>query len=119
MYAKLLFELQPTLVDQRFLSTDVGSIYQAIPWQELVALVPPPPHAQSGLGCKPWLNVQGGIGLLLLKHYLQMSDAKLIERINTDWSLSRYIGMAYNLKQQKLLTTKIYRVGGAATSANI
>ena len=93
MYAKLLFEIHPTLVEQRFLSTDVGKIYQAIPWQELAALVPPPPHAQSGLGCKPWLNVQGGIALLLLKHYLQLSDAKLMERINTDWSLQYFCGI--------------------------
>jgi len=93
MYVKLLFELHPTLVEQRFLSTDVGRIYQAIPWQKLVALVPPPAYAQSGLGCKPWLDVQGGIALLVLKHYLQLSDAKLIERINTDWSLQYFCGI--------------------------
>lgn len=93
MYAKLLFELNPTLLEQRFLSTDVGKMYQAIPWQELEQLVPPPAHQQRGLGRKPWFDVKGGIGLLFLKHYLQLSDAKLIERINCDWSLQYFCGI--------------------------
>jgi len=93
MYAKFLFELNPTLLEQRFLSTDIGQLHQAIPWQELAALVPAPAHAKSGLGCKPWFGVQGGIGLMLLKHYLQLSDAKLIERLNTDWSLQYFCGI--------------------------
>jgi hypothetical protein len=104
MYSKLLFELHPTLVHQRFLSTDVGQIYQAIPWEQLVALVPAPAHASSGLGCKPWFTVQGGIGLMLLKHYLQLSDAKLIERINTDWSLQYFCGI--QLKASEIIRDK-------------
>src|ERR1700678_1622508 len=104
MYSKLLFELHPTLVQQRFLSTDVGQIYQAIPWEQLVCLVPAPAHALSGLGCKPWLSVQGGIALMLLKHYLQLSDAKLIERINTDWSLQYFCGI--QLKAAEIIRDK-------------
>jgi transposase, IS5 family len=90
MYAKLLFELNPTLVHQRFLSTDIGQLYEAVPWEQLTALVPPPAYGQSGKGCKPWFNVRGGIALQFLKHYLQLSDAKLIERVNTDWSLQYF-----------------------------
>jgi hypothetical protein len=93
MYTKLLFELHPTLLEQRFLSTDIGKMYQAIPWQELAQLVPVPAHQQRGLGRKPWLDVKGGIGLMFLKHYLQLSDAKLIERINCDWSLQYFCGI--------------------------
>src|SRR5579863_3495619 len=93
MYPKLLFELNPTLFDKRFLSTDVGKIYQAIPWEQLTALVPVTAYGRSGLGCPPWLNVRGGIALIILKHYLQLSDAKLIERINTDWSLQYFCGI--------------------------
>lgn len=55
-------------------------------------MVPPPASAQSGLGCKPWLDVQGGIALQFLKHYLQLSDEKLIQRINCDWSLQYFCG---------------------------
>lgn len=39
------------------------------------------------------MAVQGGIALQFLKHYLQLSDAKLIERINTDWSLQYFCGI--------------------------
>lgn len=95
MYAKLLFEFQPTLLEQRFLSTDVGQLYQAIPWNGLAKLVPPPASSQSGLGCKPWLDVQGGIALQFLKHYLQLSDEKLMERINCDWSLQYFCGIQF------------------------
>jgi transposase, IS5 family len=104
MYPKLLFELNPALFEQRFLSTDVGEIYGAIPWQELVELVPPTSHEQSGLGRKPWFSVQGGIALQILKHYLQLSDAKLIERINTDWSLQYFCGI--RLKEDEVIADK-------------
>jgi len=93
MYAKLLFELHPTVFQKRFLSTDVGQLHNSIPWEQLTALVPTPAHSRNGLGCKPWFNVQGGIALQFLKHYLQLSDAKLIERINTDWSLQYFCGI--------------------------
>src|ERR1700728_3341496 len=104
MYSKLLFELNPTLFHQRFLSTDVGQIYQAIPWERLVSIVPPPAHSKTGLGCKPWFTVQGGIGLMVLKHYLGLSDAKLIERINTDWSLQYFCGI--QLKAGEIIRDK-------------
>lgn len=104
MYPKLLFELNPTLLEQRFLCTDVGKIYQAIPWEQLAAHVPPPAHARNGLGCKPWFTLQGGIALQFLKHYLQLSDAKLIERINTDWSLQYFCGI--QLKAAEVIQDK-------------
>lgn len=104
MYPKLLFELNPTLLHQRFLSTDVGEIYQAIPWEQLVKLVPPPAHAKRGLGRTPWFDVQGGIGLMLLKHYLQLSDTKLMERMNTDWCLQYFCGI--QLKPGEIIRDK-------------
>jgi hypothetical protein len=104
MYSKLLFELNSTLLHQRFLSTDVGQLYLAIPWQHLAALVPPPPHQMSGKGCQPWFTVEGGIALLFLKHYLQLSDAKLIERINCDWSLQYFCGI--QLKAGEIIRDK-------------
>ena len=89
---------------QRFLSTDVGQIYQAIPWEQLVALVPPPAYTLKGLGCIPWFAVQGGIALQFLKHYTQLSDAKLMERINTDWSLQYFCGI--QLKEGEVIKDK-------------
>lgn len=63
-------------------------------------MVPPPAWAQSGLGCQPWLGVQGGIALQFLKHYLQFSDAKLMQRINCDWSLQYFCGIQLKAGEQ-------------------
>ena len=54
-----------------------------MPREELSAQIPPPPSSSIGLGRKPWFNVKGGIALQILKHCYQLSDAKLIEHINT------------------------------------
>ena len=93
MYDNLLFDLSGSLLDQRFLQTDFGKLYQSIPFNELAQLVPKPPGRLSGKGCKSWLSVEGGIGLLIAKHYLQLSDAMLIERLNTDWALQMFCGI--------------------------
>lgn len=93
MYGNLLFELSPSLLDQRFLQTDFGKLYQSIPFGKLSKLVPVPKGKLSGKGCKSWLSVEGGIALLIAKHYLQVSDAMLIERLNTDWALQLFCGI--------------------------
>lgn len=88
----LLF-LHQQLLHERFLQTDVGQLYLAIPFDALAAKIPPPKHSLSGKGCKPWFDVKGGIALMFLKHYLCLSDELLIERINTDWSLQQFCGI--------------------------
>lgn len=89
---KLLFS-QEQLLDKFFVSTDLGKLYQAIPFDDLAAQIPYVPSAINGLGRKPWFDVKGGIALQFLKHYLQLSDAMLIERINTDWSMQLFCGI--------------------------
>lgn len=93
MYENLLFQLGPTLLEQRFYATDIGKIHRTIPFTQLAALIPAPAYERSGLGRKPWFSMKGGIALQFVKHYLQLSDAKLIERINTDWSLQYFCFM--------------------------
>jgi len=94
MYSNLLlFELTPSLFNQRFLQTDLGKLYQSIPFKALAKLVAPPKGKLSGRGCKSWLTVEGGIALMIAKHYLQLSDAMLIERLNTDWALQLFCGI--------------------------
>lgn len=88
----LLFPHQ-SLLHERFLQTDVGQLYVAIPFDKLAATIVPPKRTLSGKGCKPWMDVKGGIALLFLKHYLCVSDELLIERINTDWSLQYFCGI--------------------------
>ena len=77
-----------------FYQSDVSKLYRAIPFQQLAALVPKTKTEQSGKGCKPWLTTEGGIALLILKHYLCLSDALLIERVNTEGALQRFCGLA-------------------------
>lgn len=75
------------------MQTDLGRLHASIPFDKLAMALPVPKQAQSGRGCKPWFNVQGGLGLLFLKHYLGLSDELLIERINTDWSMQYFCGI--------------------------
>lgn len=47
-------------------------------------------HAQ---GAKPWLSSSGKFRLLLLKHYSGLSDEKLVDQLNTDWSYQLFCGL--------------------------
>jgi len=89
----LTFKGQEYLLEQRFFNSDLGRIYQAIPLDELAKNIPAPARAKSGLGRKPWLSVKGGIGLMFLKHYLNLSDEKLLQRLNTDWCMRHFCGL--------------------------
>jgi transposase, IS5 family len=97
--ANLLFSHQQ-LLHKNFLQTDLGQLYVAIPFDRLASTIPVPAGNQSGLGRKAWFDVKGGIGLLILKHYLQVSDALLIERINTDWAMQLFCGIVLKAGEQ-------------------
>jgi hypothetical protein len=90
--ANVLFSHQQ-LLHEKFLQTDLGKLYLSIPFEELAATISAPASAKSGLGRKPWFDVKGGIALMILKHYLGISDELLIERINTDWSMQLFCGV--------------------------
>lgn len=93
MHQVTLLAEHDQLLDQKFLATDLGYLYLSIPWDALCRDIPPPPSSVSGLGRKPWFTVGGGIGLQILKHLFQLSDAKLIDRINTDWAMQLFCGI--------------------------
>jgi transposase, IS5 family len=93
MYTNLLAELMARFAEAFFFQTDLGKLYRAIPFEQLAALVPKTKREQSGKGRKAWLTTRGGIALLILKHYHGLSDALLIERLNTDWSMQRFCGL--------------------------
>ena len=88
----LLFSHE-NLLHERFLKTDLGQLYVAIPFDRLAKQIPAPKHTMSGRGCKPWLDVKGAIGLLILKHYTNLSDEMLMDRLNTDWSIQLFCGI--------------------------
>ena len=98
--SKLLLLDYPRLLNERFLQTDLGRLYQAIPFDELAAALPGTAHSKSGRGCKPWLDVRGGIALLILKHYTGLSDALLTERLNTDWGMQQFCGILLKPHEQ-------------------
>jgi len=100
MYPNLLFEQTDEIIDQAFLQTDLGKFRQALPAKQIAALIAPPPGELSGRGRKPWLTVEGGIALLALKHFLDLSDELLIERLNTDWAMQMFCGI--NLKNKRI-----------------
>lgn len=75
-----------------FLESELGQIYQAIPWDELASKFNKP-IPRSNAGKKPIFSIKGGLGLMFLKHHLGLSDEKLIQRVNTDWQLQYFCGV--------------------------
>ena len=89
-----LFEqLDLRYLEPAFSRTDLGQLYQAIPFKELAANIPQPKRKLSGLGRKSWMNVEGGIALQFLKHYTKLSDQMLIHRLNADWTMQLFCGI--------------------------
>lgn len=80
-----IFQPQDTLDSKWYIfkNLEIGKLYASIPFNQLGECLPPP----GSHGAPRWLSNQGMFGLMLLKHYLNCSDKKLIERFNTDWSL--------------------------------
>ena len=83
-----------SLYFDRFLASDLGKIYQAIPWDALV----------KGFGLKDSVkgpdsifSPRGKLALMFLKHYSCSSDRRLIEQLNgnLDWQFfcDLYLGM--------------------------
>jgi len=57
-----LFEqLDLTQLERAFSRTDLGQLYQAIPFKTLAAKIPQPKGKRSGLCRKAWMSVEGGI----------------------------------------------------------
>lgn len=94
------------MLHKNFVQTDLGELYQSIPFESFAETIPVPAFAKSNLGRKPWFDVKGGIGLLILKHYTGLSDALLIERINTDWAMQLFCGIQLKPGQQIKVTNQ-------------
>lgn len=77
---------------RNFLSSELGQLYSTIPFRELADFF------RAGLrrcpqGAKPIFTIEGGLGLMFLKHRSGLSDAGLIERVNTDWYYQLFCGL--------------------------
>jgi len=64
-----------------FLSSDLGKIYTAIPWDDLVKVFK---LKESKKGTKDYFSPRGKLALMFLKHYACCSDKRLIEQLNAN-----------------------------------
>ena len=97
-----LFEqLDLTQLERAFSRTDLGQLYQAIPFKTLAAKIPQPKGKRSGLGRKAWMSVEGGIALQVLKHYTRLGDQMIIHRLNADWTMQMFCGIRLGAKMIK------------------
>ena len=64
-----------------FLSSDLGKIYTAIPWDKLVSVFK---IKESIKGTKNYFSPKGKLALMFLKHYACCSDKRLIEQLNAN-----------------------------------
>ena len=97
----LFDEIEISFLEKAFYKTDLGELYQAIPFTALASGIPKPKWAKSGRGRTPWFNVEGGIALQVLKHYTGLSDQALVKRINTDWALQLFCGIRLGTRRIK------------------
>lgn len=86
----------------QFLNTQLGQLYQAIPFSELAKQFP----IAAQKGRPAFMSTQGGIALQVLKSYLGLSDQKLIDRLNSDWVLQYFCGI--QLKPGQWIRDKDY-----------
>lgn len=73
-----------------FAKTHLGQFHASLPISELAALLG---QSKTNVGAKPWFDNYGKIALQFLKAYEGWSDAKLLERLNTDWALQLFCGI--------------------------
>ena len=69
------------LLYDQFLKTDLGKIYIAITWEELVGSFKLKKN-KKGPDCI--FSAQGKVALMILKHYAGCSDKRLIEQLNAN-----------------------------------
>ena len=101
MYYNPLFLQTPSVLEDVFYQTDLGRLHRSIPFTDLTTKIPSPPQIRSGRGRKAFLKVEGGIALLILKHYTCLSDEMLIDRLNTDWCMQYFCGVQLKARRIK------------------
>ena len=73
-----------------FKETELGRIHSTIPWDKLDKCLPEQDITKPGPA--QFMSNAGMFGMMFLKHILNISDQKLIERFNTDWSCQLFCG---------------------------
>lgn len=73
-----------------FLGSELGRIYQSIPWKELVKSFKLKEHRK---GPQRLFSPQGMLALMFLKSYVDCSDRKLIEHLNGNIDFQLFCGV--------------------------
>jgi hypothetical protein len=81
-----------------FKNTQLGKIYTTIPWDELSKCLPE--QIDNRPGAVNWFSNAGMFGVMFLKHYTNLSDEKLLDRINTDWAMQLFCGILLQDNEQ-------------------
>jgi hypothetical protein len=91
---------------RNFQNSELGRLYLTIPFRELAAQFGPNVRRKAQ-GVKAIFSIEGGLGLMFLKHYSGLSDAKLIEQLNTNWHYQMFCGLvpkvAYGIKDKDIV----------------
>jgi len=85
-----------------FLSSDLGKIYTALPWDELVSIFK---IKESIKGTKNYFSPKGQLALMFLKHYACCSDKRLIEQLNANIDYQFFCDI--HLGHHRLMSYKI------------
>jgi hypothetical protein len=73
-----------------FLNSELGQIYQSIPWNELIRSFK---LKSAKVGRKALFDSQGQLALMFLKAYTGLSDRKLIEQLNANIDYQLFCGI--------------------------
>jgi hypothetical protein len=86
----------------RFLEGDLGKIYIAVPWDDLVLAFG---LKESGKGPRALFSGKGKLALMFLKHYGCCSDRRLMEQLNGNLDWQFFCGIY--LGSERLINFKI------------
>lgn len=73
-----------------FLKSELGKVYQSIPWDELTQKFGLKPQR---IGRPSVFSPQGKVALMFLKQYTGLSDKKLMDRLNSDYQFQFFCGV--------------------------
>jgi hypothetical protein len=85
------------LYRESFLQTELGLIYQSIPWEALIKDFRLKP---AKVGRKALFDSQGKLALMFLKSYTDLSDRKLIEQLNANIHYQLFCGILLSPKER-------------------
>lgn len=96
---QLLFDkdLYLSVLATRFANLEIGRFHSTLPLEELGDLLP---KRKNPSGAKGWFTAAGKIALQFLKMYSGLSDEKLLERLNTDWSYQIFCGISLGINEE-------------------